>query len=299
MLLDGKELALLDVREEGVFSDSHLLFASSLPLSGSNSVSTRWCPAAARESCCATTATGWRSARRQDSPISATAMSRFSTAAPAHGNARATFCSAASTSRARRSANTRGDLPHPEHNRRGAEVAARRGGRPRGAGQPPDGRVPAHEHPDRDRRAGRRTRLSGLRHRAVRRDHGGRQLRRSDAEHHRRPVPDQAGIPNPVMALRNGTMGWELAGFTQEARQRAPAPAGQRRRPRPRPGRRRQGGRGRGMRPSTATVSLPGRPRRTGASVLLDVRASTSTRPVTWPVRGLSPAVSSCRRPTR
>ncbi len=33
MLLDGNELALLDVREEGVFSDSHLLFASSLPLS--------------------------------------------------------------------------------------------------------------------------------------------------------------------------------------------------------------------------------------------------------------------------
>ena len=33
MLLDGDELALLDVREEGEFSDSHLLFASSLPLS--------------------------------------------------------------------------------------------------------------------------------------------------------------------------------------------------------------------------------------------------------------------------
>ena len=33
MLLDGNELALLDIREEGVFSDSHLLFASSLPLS--------------------------------------------------------------------------------------------------------------------------------------------------------------------------------------------------------------------------------------------------------------------------
>ena len=33
MLLDGQELALLDIREEGVFSESHLLFASSLPLS--------------------------------------------------------------------------------------------------------------------------------------------------------------------------------------------------------------------------------------------------------------------------
>ncbi len=33
MLLDGQELALIDVREEGVFSESHLLFARSVPLS--------------------------------------------------------------------------------------------------------------------------------------------------------------------------------------------------------------------------------------------------------------------------
>jgi rhodanese-related sulfurtransferase/predicted metal-dependent enzyme (double-stranded beta helix superfamily) len=33
MLSDGEELALLDVREEGVFAEGHLLFAASLPLS--------------------------------------------------------------------------------------------------------------------------------------------------------------------------------------------------------------------------------------------------------------------------
>src|SRR6266567_6340996 len=33
ILLDGKELALLDVREERIFSESHLLFARSVPLS--------------------------------------------------------------------------------------------------------------------------------------------------------------------------------------------------------------------------------------------------------------------------
>ena len=33
MLLDGEELALLDVREERIFSESHLLFARSVPLS--------------------------------------------------------------------------------------------------------------------------------------------------------------------------------------------------------------------------------------------------------------------------
>jgi len=33
MLLDEEELALIDVREERIFSESHLLFARSLPLS--------------------------------------------------------------------------------------------------------------------------------------------------------------------------------------------------------------------------------------------------------------------------
>ena len=33
MLLDGQELALLDLREELTFSQGHLLFARSLPLS--------------------------------------------------------------------------------------------------------------------------------------------------------------------------------------------------------------------------------------------------------------------------
>jgi len=33
MLVDGGELALLDVREERIFSESHLLFARSVPLS--------------------------------------------------------------------------------------------------------------------------------------------------------------------------------------------------------------------------------------------------------------------------
>src|SRR3954468_21432495 len=33
MLVDSEELALLDVREEQIFSESHLLFARSVPLS--------------------------------------------------------------------------------------------------------------------------------------------------------------------------------------------------------------------------------------------------------------------------
>ncbi len=42
MLADGDELALLDVREEGVFSQAHLLFASSVPLSRKFWMLLRW-----------------------------------------------------------------------------------------------------------------------------------------------------------------------------------------------------------------------------------------------------------------
>ena len=63
MLSDGEELALLDVREEGIFAEGHLLFAASLPLSRLE-LQLRRAGAAARRrgSCCATMASGSRSA---------------------------------------------------------------------------------------------------------------------------------------------------------------------------------------------------------------------------------------------
>ena len=64
MLADGEELALIDVREELIFSQNHLLWARSVPLSR---LELRFRAARAahgrRASCCATTATGWWSVR--------------------------------------------------------------------------------------------------------------------------------------------------------------------------------------------------------------------------------------------
>ena len=63
MLLDGEELALIDVREERIFSESHLLFARCVPLEPAGAAHrARWCRAARPASCWSTTTTVWPSA---------------------------------------------------------------------------------------------------------------------------------------------------------------------------------------------------------------------------------------------
>ena len=62
MLLDGKELALIDVREELIFSQSHLLWARSYRSAGWNCGSPIWCRANRPASCSSTTTMVWRSA---------------------------------------------------------------------------------------------------------------------------------------------------------------------------------------------------------------------------------------------
>ena len=51
------------------------------------------------------------------------------------------------------------------------------------------------------------------RHGAHAGDAGGGELRRPHAQHHRRQSLINAGFPNHVVALKDGTMGWELAGL--------------------------------------------------------------------------------------
>ena len=64
MLADGEELALIDVREELIYSQNHLLWARSVPLSADWSCALRgWCRGSARASCYATTAMGWWNVR--------------------------------------------------------------------------------------------------------------------------------------------------------------------------------------------------------------------------------------------
>ena len=110
-----------------------------------------------------------------------------------------------------------------------------------------------------------------------------------------------AGIPNPVVALKDGTMGWDLAGFDCErgadARRarRRPARAGE--------GARRGGTRRR--RASACKFALASRSRDAGRSdagrtlYLLDVRTREEfEQRRTSPARATRPAASWCRRPT-
>ena len=78
MLADGDELALIDLREELIFSRNHLLWARSVPLSAGWSCASRgWCRAATPASCCATTAMAWSSAPPKCSPTPATPTSSY------------------------------------------------------------------------------------------------------------------------------------------------------------------------------------------------------------------------------
>jgi len=62
MLTDGDELALIDVREELIYSQNHLLWARSVPLSRIELRFGAWCRARRRASCWSMTATAWSSA---------------------------------------------------------------------------------------------------------------------------------------------------------------------------------------------------------------------------------------------
>ena len=108
-----------------------------------------------------------------------------------------------------------------------------------------------------------------------------------------------AGLPNRVMALRNGTMGWALAGLALDhgqqrrvhPRSRRPPPAGPRSRPGPWPtGPGRAGSPPPGWPPPSMTAPAPS----TGSTSA----PPRTTRQATWPGSGLRPAGSWCRRPT-
>ena len=76
MLADGEELALVDLREELIFSQNHLLFARSVPLSRLElQIRRAWCRGVPRASCSATTAMAWPSAPPRSSRAPATPTS--------------------------------------------------------------------------------------------------------------------------------------------------------------------------------------------------------------------------------
>ena len=189
---DGGELALIDLREELIFSRNHLLWARSIPLSRLELRFARLVPRLTPASCCATTATAWSSAppspRRRR--LHRHLLSRWR-----HrrlGERPGSSCSPASTCRARRSANT-SSTPATRRASSAEELDGlmRSGTDMVVVDSRPVRRIPARLDPERHQCAGRRAGAAHARHRAVAGDAGRGQLRRPHPQHHRRAIADQ------------------------------------------------------------------------------------------------------------
>ena len=107
-----------------------------------------------------------------------------------------------------------------------------------------------------------------------------------------------AGIPNRVAALRNGTIGWTIAGLTLDGGQtagfrRSAARPGRRQAPPPAPS-----PTGPKSDASTAPRSIPGSTTATGRCSCSTCAIRRNTKPGISPASGRRPAVSSSRRPT-
>ena len=187
-----------------------------------------WCRAGVRASCCATTTTVLLERARRDSLPRR--LQRRVVSGRRHrrlGGGRATSCSPASMCRARRSASSSSTTAaRPASRPTNLTALMRERRRHRGARQPPVRRIFARLDPDRNQRAGRRAGAARARHGAVARH----TVVVNCAGRTRSIIGAQslinAGVPNKVVALRNGTMGWTLAGLTCDSGkdQRAPPP---------------------------------------------------------------------------
>ncbi len=193
MLDDGGELALIDVREELIFSQNHLLLARSVPLSR---FELRFAPLVPRRSTPIVLCDDNDGLADRAAAILArngyAQRARPRAAASPRGARRALSCSPASMCRARRSANissmptARPASPPPSSKRSirdGADLVV--------LDSRPFDEFFARVDPDRDQRARRRTGFAHARHRAVTGYAGGRQLRRPHPQHHRRAIADQ------------------------------------------------------------------------------------------------------------
>ena len=192
MLADGRELALIDLREELMFSRSHLLWARSIPLSRLELRFARLVPRLNTRIVLCDDGDGLvaRAAKiLADAGYTDISYLRWRHRRLGEGRARAVLRRQRAEQGVRRTHRAR--LPHAEHFGRGArrpDAQRHRHGRGR---QPAVRRIPARLDPDRHQRAGRRAGAAHPRHRAVARDAGRGQLRRPHAQHHRRAIADQ------------------------------------------------------------------------------------------------------------
>ena len=198
LLLGEGELALLDLREQGAFGESHILYAACLPLSrlelrvgrlvprrsvpvvlcdGGEGLAERGAAQARGPRL-----PGRAGARGRDAGLGGSRLHRLLRHQRAEQGVRRVH---------------RARVRHPLGLRRGAEGDDGRGGADRRPRQPADGRVPGDEHPGRGVLPRGGARPPGGRRRPGPRNAGGRQLRGPHPEHHRRPVPHQRGGPEP------------------------------------------------------------------------------------------------------
>ena len=202
-LSDGRELALLDVREHGQFGEGHLFFAVPLPYSRFE----LGLPALAAEPGRAARAVRWRQRRCR-----ARSRAGRGTGLPQRPHPRGRRagvatrrlhalcrrqCAEQDLRRARRAreAHAPGDgAGRPGHARRRREFRHRR--------RPPARRIRQDEHPRRHLLPERRAGAAHPRHRPRPEDQDRRQLRRPHALHHRRADADR--FRGPQSGLRAG-----------------------------------------------------------------------------------------------
>ena len=189
---DGRELALIDLREELIFSRSHLLWARSVPLCRLELRFARLVPR--RDTRIVLCDDGDGLVERAAKILAAAGYTDISLSARRHrrlgeGRPRAVLRRQRAEQGVRRAHRAR--LPYAERLGRGArrpDAQRHRHGRGR---QPAVRRIPARLDPERHQCPGRRACAAHPRHRALAGYAGRRQLRRPHPQHHRRAIADQ------------------------------------------------------------------------------------------------------------
>ena len=301
MLEDGGELALLDVREEGVFAKGHLFRAVSVPLSRLELKVARLVPRRSTRIvlCDDDDGLAERAARssRQFGYTNVAVLAGGVDAWRALG--RELFAGVYVPSKA--------FGEHVEHHdgtpsisRGGAGGEARRGREDGRARQPAAHRVPADEPAGRARLPGCRARPPDLRGRARSGHAGRRELRRPHALDHRRAVAAQRRRAAPRGRASQRHDGLDA----RRARSSSTASARWRRRPARRRSRRRVPRRGAvaarfGVRDATDGNCANGSATASGRSTCSTSARPRSTSPAICRRPRARPAASSCSRPTR
>ena len=226
---DGKELAILDPREEGIFGKAHLLYAVNMPLSKLEINIFRMVPRNSTRIVLTDGGEGMSErAAAKLKELGYTDVAILDGGYPAWKKAGLEVFSGMSVAGKAFgewiAVNYQPQTMTPE------EVQKTNGRRREGVdpGQPPVERVCQHEHTRFNQCACVGTRVPLLPAWSQSRYTGRGKLRRTHPQPYRGSELINAGIPNKVAAMRGGTMAWQMAGFQLEhgSTRHAPEPWG-------------------------------------------------------------------------